>query len=50
MIVPRLAALPQGTRLVVRALPAAATASSSQLATDLDAALSSAGRRRAVGA
>jgi len=50
VIVPRLSALPQGTRLVVRALPAAATASSLQLATDLDAALDSAGRRRAVGA
>ena len=35
----RLAALPAGTVLVVRALPPAATASSAQLATDLDACL-----------
>ncbi len=39
--------LPAGTRLVVRALPPAATAASSELATDLSGALSrAAGRRR----
>ncbi|HWH28120.1 MAG TPA: ribonuclease P protein component [Mycobacteriales bacterium] len=36
---PRLAGLPAGTRLVVRAAPAAATATSEQLGRDLDAAL-----------
>ena len=35
----RLAALPDGSRLVVRAAPAAATATSGALATDLDAVL-----------
>ncbi len=35
----RLDLLPRGTRLLVRALPAAATASSSTLAADLDPAL-----------
>lgn len=35
----RLAALPEGSTLVVRALPAAAEASYPRLATDLDAAL-----------
>lgn len=35
----RLALLPEGSRLVVRALPPAATASSHALAADLDAAL-----------
>jgi ribonuclease P protein component len=35
----RLAALPAGTRLVVRAAPAAGTASSADLGADLDAAL-----------
>jgi ribonuclease P protein component len=48
VIAPRLSSLPEGTRLVVRALPAAASASSRQLATDLDAALEAAGRRRAA--
>lgn len=41
----RLPTLPAGTDLVIRALPAAATASSSQLATDLDAGLRAAGRK-----
>ena len=36
----RLPALPSGTRLVVRAAPTAATASSAALGADLDAALS----------
>jgi len=44
---PRLATLPSGTRLVVRALPAAATATSTQLAADLDAALERALRKTA---
>jgi ribonuclease P protein component len=35
----RLASLPPGTDLVVRALPPAASASSAQLGADLDAAL-----------
>jgi ribonuclease P protein component len=46
---PRLAALPPGTRLVVRALPASASASYDTLGADLDAALAAArvpGRRR----
>ncbi len=43
MIAPRLALLPRGTRLVVRALPAAATAPSAQLAADVDSALERAG-------
>ena len=42
---PRLESLPAGSRLVVRALPAAATASSEQLAADLDSALASALRK-----
>jgi ribonuclease P protein component len=41
----RLADLPSGARLVVRALPAAAAASSAQLAGDLDSALARANRR-----
>ena len=40
----RLAALPDGVRLVVRAAPAAATAPSAVLGSDLDAALARAGR------
>src|SRR5699024_8977972 len=36
LIRPRLGTLPQGTALVLRALPAAATANSSELAADLD--------------
>jgi ribonuclease P protein component len=39
LVGPRLAALPTGTRVVVRALPAAAAASSAQLAQALDDAL-----------
>ncbi len=42
---PRLAVLPSGSRLVVRALPASATATSAQLAVDLDAALERALRK-----
>jgi ribonuclease P protein component len=45
LVRPRLAALPAGSRLVVRALPDAATASSDRLAADLDAALERALRR-----
>lgn len=41
----RLPALPAGTDLVIRALPAAATATSSQLAADLDAGIRGAGRK-----
>lgn len=37
-----LATLPAGSRLVVRALPEAATASSARLAADLDAAITAA--------
>jgi ribonuclease P protein component len=39
LVRPRLSALPPGSLLVVRALPAAADASSADLADDLDAAL-----------
>ena len=39
VLAPRIAALPEGTRLVVRAAPAAATAPSAALAADLDRAL-----------
>ena len=39
LLAPRLAALPEGTRLVVRAAPAAATATSAELGVDLDRAL-----------
>lgn len=46
LMIPRLAALTGGTRLVVRALPASAGASSAELASDLDRALASAKRRR----
>jgi ribonuclease P protein component len=42
---PRLADLPAGTRIVVRALPPAATASSAELADDLDAGLRTALRK-----
>lgn len=42
----RLAELPAGARLVVRAAPAAGTASSAALGTDLDAALERAQRPR----
>ena len=39
VVVPRLHRLPAGSRLVVRALPPAATATSAALAADLDVAL-----------
>ena len=39
VVAPLVADLPTGTRMVVRALPAAASASSAALAADLDAAL-----------
>jgi ribonuclease P protein component len=39
LVRPRLVGLPAGSRLVVRALPDSASASSDQLAADLDAAL-----------
>jgi ribonuclease P protein component len=42
---PRLSALPVGSRLVVRALPGSAVASSDQLGADLDAALERALRK-----
>lgn len=42
---PRLGALPAGASVVVRALPASATASSAALAVDLDGALASALRK-----
>jgi ribonuclease P protein component len=45
LVVPTLDAMPVGTRLVIRALPASATASSARLGTDLAAALRSAARR-----
>lgn len=44
----RLPALPGGTRLVVRAAPAAGAAPSAELASDLDAALAGVLRPRAV--
>ena len=44
----RLPSLPAGSRLVVRALPPAATATSAQLAADLDAGLSKALARAAA--
>lgn len=46
---PRLARLPAGSRVVVRALPAAAGAASSELAADLDRGLRSATRIRGAG-
>lgn len=49
-VAPRLAQLPAGTRVVVRALPATAGAPSDELGGDLDVALSAATRRlRKVG-
>ena len=42
LVRPRLAELPDGTLLVVRALPASASASFEMLGTDLDAALAAA--------
>jgi ribonuclease P protein component len=49
LLAPRLRTLPAGSVLVVRALPPAASASSAELAEDLDSGLSSA-RRNATGA
>jgi ribonuclease P protein component len=46
LVRPRLAELPVGARVVVRALPAAATASYSELGIDLDAALVAAQKPR----
>jgi ribonuclease P protein component len=48
LVRPRLATLPAGSRLVVRALPDSATASSDRLGLDLDAALERALRRSAA--
>ena len=45
LTLPHLDTLPAGSRLVVRALPAAAGATSSELAADLDAAIAAAQRR-----
>jgi len=45
LVRPRLATLPAGSRLVVRALPASATATSDQLGADLDAGLERALRK-----
>lgn len=45
LVAPRLAELPSGARVVVRALPPAATASSAELAEDLDSGLRSALRK-----
>ncbi|WP_214370197.1 ribonuclease P protein component [Pseudonocardia sp. H11422] len=45
LVAPRLAELPPGSRLVVRALPPAADANSAELGSDLDAALRAALRR-----
>jgi ribonuclease P protein component len=45
LVRPRLASLPAGSRLVVRALPDSATAPSDRLGLDLDAALERALRR-----
>ena len=47
LVAPRLADLPATARLVVRALPPAATASSAELAADLDSGLRSARRKLA---
>jgi ribonuclease P protein component len=49
LVAERLAALPQGSRLVVRALPPAADVSSSVLADDLDSGLRTALRRTGLG-
>jgi len=46
LVRPRLAQLPPGSTLVVRALPAAAGADAAQLAADLDQAIASADRRK----
>lgn len=47
LVATRLGALPDGSRIVVRALPAAARASSAALAADLDSALARLGVRSA---
>jgi ribonuclease P protein component len=49
LVAERLAALPQGSRLVVRALPPAADVPSSVLADDLDSGLRTALRRTGLG-
>jgi ribonuclease P protein component len=46
LLAPRLAALPQGSRVVVRALPPAAEASSAELGVELDAGLRGALRKQ----
>jgi ribonuclease P protein component len=46
LVAPRLAQLPSGSHLVVRALPSSALASAGELAQDLDAALARAIARR----
>jgi ribonuclease P protein component len=46
LLAPRLAALPEGSRVVVRALPPAAEASSAELDVDLDAGLRGALRKQ----
>jgi ribonuclease P protein component len=48
LVAARLASLPPGARLVVRALPPAASSTSAELASDLDGALRAAVRRCAV--
>lgn len=48
IVAARLAVLPPGTRLVVRALPAAAGASSAELAADLDSGVRGALRKAGV--
>jgi len=50
LVRPRLATLPGGSRLVVRALPGSATATSTELGADLDVALERALRKAATGA
>jgi ribonuclease P protein component len=47
VVAPRLVQLPDGARLVVRALPPASASTSDELATDLDSALRTALRRLA---
>ena len=50
LVRPRLASLPAGSQLVVRALPGSATASSTELGADLDVALERALRKAAADA
>ncbi len=45
LLAPRLATLPRGSRVVVRALPPAAASTSAELAVDLDAGLRGALRK-----